>query len=783
MRKLALTIAVILAIGMLPFNASAATPMSYYNSDITTFGKQEEPPCPYAPYEYEQNNEPIDPIEPVYPIDPPAPMYPSDPDAPKCCYEAAEPLTYEYPDEPFWSIEPCFWLECNEYCGYCGYCELGIMAAYMTIMPMQAFAGPASVWPIAGRGTLGNDAATNPAFNVTIPAVNFSAHLFVSPRSLFLAFTLSGGDPSWRVGGGGGPLIGGWQWAGFALGTDPDANADLERLFGGVISNEVLTGGNTQPYTYTTVNTAFFPLDALFDGGNVVTRLFEGAITATFGFEGGSNETTLAVDIVQFPFGIAPIWYNILPATALTHPPAHNQDDYRERRQRPEPTPTPIPVPSPTPLPELTAPDDIIIHILTDEDIVDILLAAQEYGHAVIVLDDTYASGVNIPGHLFEVLAEMETYLVIVLQDGTLMLDSELVQSIANKDMSRVELILYHYEEEEIICDVQDILCYGDELLNVQLLIDGTAVTYFAGRLAITVEYNESPSPGVWRIGRYGDLYPQEFIFDAEAELVTFFPDRLSNFIVGYSAEARTMAIFRADGNFTTLYSRGRETTNLRSGQRLSRGDRLVTGRVSEIFFTMDNSSIIKLGENTEAEIREAGRNLEIMVQSGNVLVRVENQLPHHATTVRTQNLTIGVRGTMFTLSIDADGSETIAMLSGYAVINGVTLMAGYMFILTIGTDHAENEYTVMPITLGTINDFTLAAIVGNFAYLADNLDIDLAGVEVEAQPLPTPQEIADLLLEDYDYEFEVDAYCDDDCVLQDELHMLPGRRQIGIRC
>ena len=130
----------------------------------------------------------------------------------------------------------------------------------------------------------------------------------------------------------------------------------------------------------------------------------------------------------------------------------------------------------------------------------------------------------------------------------------------------------------------------------------------------------------------------------------------------------------------------------------------------------------------------------------------------------------------MFVISVDADGTETITMLSGQAEINGVPLMAGFMYVLAHGAD-----YAVAPITLEDIDDFTLLAIVGNFDYLAEHLDIDLTDMEIEAPPLPMLQEIANLPIEEY--EFEVDEVCGDDCVLQDGIPMLPGRREFDGRC
>ena len=313
-------------------------------------------------------------------------------------------------------------------------------------------------------------------------------------------------------------------------------------------------------------------------------------------------------------------------------------------------------------LPDLMPPPDINIYAPTIYDLREILDGvvgvSNGGGYAVLDLGDSDVSGVDLSGDFFNELLGMDAGLVVIFPDGTLTLCAELVGYIANQDSDNVTLIIYLYQKTEIIYEISEILCCGDEVFNVQLLIGGVAVTYFIGRLAVTVEYDRSPLPGVWRIGTYGELYPLEFVFDVEEGLVTFFPDRLSNFIVGYSAEARIIAIFRAEGSNMSLYSRGRETMNLRDGQRLSSGDRLTTGIGSEIFIMMDNSSILKLGDNSQAEIVETGRNLEIQVQTGNALVRIDTQPPHHVTTVTSQNVAITVRGTMFTVNVDETATK-----------------------------------------------------------------------------------------------------------------------------
>ena len=398
----------------------------------------------------------------------------------------------------------------------------------------------------------------------------------------------------------------------------------------------------------------------------------------------------------------------------------------------------------------------------------------QNNRYTTLDLRDTDLTRADIPRNDFNNLYNTRSGLIIHFPDGSVTLNANLVRHIARRNPRSIEIVLHNYREYDVANEVLSLLCFGDTVHNVRILLDGRPLTNIPGRLSVTVPYDRSLSPGVWRIGEHGELFPQEFVFNASEELVTFFPDRLSNFIVGYSAEARTIAIFRADGNNTTLRSRGRETTNLRDGQRLSSGDSLVAGSRSEIFITMDNSSIVKLGENSAAEINESGRSIELRVTSGNALVRVDNQQPHHETTVRAQNVTAGVRGTMFTVSIDDWGNETVVMLSGRAEVNGAPLMAGYMYVMPVGEGHVGHD--IRPITVDAINDFTLAAIVGNYNYLARHLNIDLTGVNIAARPLPTLREIRNLLLEDF--EIGEDPYCEDDCLPQNILD-LPhfGRR------
>ena len=208
---------------------------------------------------------------------------------------------------------------------------------------------------------------------------------------------------------------------------------------------------------------------------------------------------------------------------------------------------------------------------------------------------------------------------------------------------------------------------------------------------------------------------------------------------------------------------------------------------------------ISKLDVNSEVEIIEAGRILKIRLVSGNVLVRVDNQQQQHETRVASQNLVMAVRGTMFTVGVDNLGNETVAMLSGHGEVNGVPLATGYMFVLRddagyaysgymYGAEYDAYRFNILPITVEAIDDFTLAAIVGNMDYLAYHLDLDLIGVDITGQALPQLYEISSLELEpiEVDEIEDEEEFCDDDCapmVEPDEIEMPQDRRQVGRRC
>lgn len=791
-KLVAMATAIILMAGFSPLNLAAAM-----MDDITqgAYELQDEPTYPETSYYYEEEYDLEKPTIPVYPE---SPIVPDEPEIQEEPETSEEPDIPEYPESQY---EPCdldYWYEyeCDEYCEGCIMCceyyKMDIMALNMPFAPFfDPLPAPSTVswvgnfsliWdPVPDSAgyllRIQRDGVVLYRYSIGFVLVGLSLARFIN-ESGFYSVEVAAMPPglTWSQAWEQQDLLN-WTLSASEQYDRPPSSLGVAT---GLQWGDVTSYGRTLHWNHVSGMTpACYYVIYLYcslcgdvnEWGFPVANENETVIGHYWFCSFGSYYFTVRA-ISGFLFSVANGDAS-LPSPMITI-----------GRSVPSFTGVALNIPrrTPRPLPPLTPPD-ILIYVLPDNDISDILLSAQYYDYVVIDLGDTGASGVDLPGYLFEGLDYNNAGIIIILPDGTLTLYAELVQSIADlADIySRIELILYKYQEYEIIDEVLEILCYGDGLFNVQLLIDGIAVRYIQGRLAITVEYAESPDPGVWRIGRYGDLYPQEFIFDADEGLVTFFPDVLSNFIVGYSADARTIAIFRADGNNTTLYSRGSETMNLREGQRLSSGDRLTTGQDSTIFVTMDNSSILKLDENSRAEIGEAGRNLEILVTSGNVLVRVDAQQSHHVTTVRAQNITTGVRGTIFTVSVDAYGNETIIMLSGYAEVNGIPLMAGYMYVLAYGADYAAYEFVIMPITVVAIDDFTLAAIVGNFDYLAEYLDIDLAGVEIDAYPLPTPNEIANLLLESF--EIDVDAFCDGDCVLQEEIYMMNGRRRIGARC
>ena len=178
---------------------------------------------------------------------------------------------------------------------------------------------------------------------------------------------------------------------------------------------------------------------------------------------------------------------------------------------------------------------------------------------------------------------------------------------------------------------------------------------------------------------------------------------------------ARNISIFEIDGENARLSRGAARSVVPRQGQRLSAGNTLITGRNTNIFLRLDNDSILKMDQLSRISVSSTSRNrLSLTVQSGNALVYADPQTARQPLETRIGNTSLTVRGTMYVIGRDMDGTLNIAMLSGSGDVNGIELPAGS--VITVSTE--DNELLVRDLQLEDLNSFTLSSILDNSAYL-----------------------------------------------------------------
>ena len=200
--------------------------------------------------------------------------------------------------------------------------------------------------------------------------------------------------------------------------------------------------------------------------------------------------------------------------------------------------------------------------------------------------------------------------------------------------------------------------------------------------------------------------------------------------------EARTISIFRIDGNNVTLARNhlGRASTP-RAGQRLSEGNVLTTGRNTTVHIQMDDASILKMAESSSIQVGATRNLLSLTVQSGTALVDVTRQTAGNALETRVGNVGLTVRGTTFFIGRRDTDVTTINMLSGSGVVVALAgtgqvaeIPLGPGFTMRLRNvnggadlqDVLEQSITIHPLNLNDLGLFELEEILNMQDYLLD---------------------------------------------------------------
>ena len=166
--------------------------------------------------------------------------------------------------------------------------------------------------------------------------------------------------------------------------------------------------------------------------------------------------------------------------------------------------------------------------------------------------------------------------------------------------------------------------------------------------------------------------------------------------------EARIMQIFTVDGS-VTMTRREDAAADARPGARLHEGYSVATGHESASHIRLDSDSLVRMDQRSEVSVSRASDSLlALNVESGQILLDIQNQHPGHETQVVAGNHVIGVRGTLFVA-----GLGRVIMLEGSAEVDGgIAVPAGYMANLD------DAPVAVVPINFYEVDDFTALAAI-----------------------------------------------------------------------
>ena len=177
---------------------------------------------------------------------------------------------------------------------------------------------------------------------------------------------------------------------------------------------------------------------------------------------------------------------------------------------------------------------------------------------------------------------------------------------------------------------------------------------------------------------------------------------------------ARTMSVFRVDGNSVVMTRGTRQETAAHAGARLSEGYAILTGGNSFCYIQLDTTSLVKMDEHSQISVnRLSDRLLILAVDNGQVLIDVQNQDPEHTLETRIGNVAIGVRGTLFIAGHDNSGGAYVIMFEGVVDVNGTSLTAGnIMHIYDVTAPESEIKYYMRALELADLDDFALQATI-----------------------------------------------------------------------
>lgn len=180
---------------------------------------------------------------------------------------------------------------------------------------------------------------------------------------------------------------------------------------------------------------------------------------------------------------------------------------------------------------------------------------------------------------------------------------------------------------------------------------------------------------------------------------------------------ATTMKLVRADGTVTITDDNGKEKEAKRD-MRFHSGDTIVTAGKSVASINMDDKKVVSLEEYSTANFIKKGKQLEIDLEEGGLFFNVKEKLDTDETfEIKTQTMTVGIRGTSGYICRNKFGNEYLAITDGMVHVIGRNAKTGetkeidvvsgqilYVYTYSEGTEgHDTIEFAVKELTVESL--------------------------------------------------------------------------------
>jgi len=151
------------------------------------------------------------------------------------------------------------------------------------------------------------------------------------------------------------------------------------------------------------------------------------------------------------------------------------------------------------------------------------------------------AISATFPREAFTQLANANRGLELRFPAGTINLNRDAVSSVAaSAGTANITVLLNSVVQGSLNQAQRDATTFNDRIFRVSITSAGQPISSFSGTIGVTVTYNGTLPVAAWRLTDAGVLEGITANHNSSARTVTFFPSRLSLFVVGQERGATT---------------------------------------------------------------------------------------------------------------------------------------------------------------------------------------------------------------------------------------------------